>query len=255
MIKNIIYYTDGSLNKDIAELCKKRLLSAANGIPIISVSQEPINLGHNICIGKQPRSLHTMWKQILTGLMYSDADVVYMVEHDVLYHATHFEFEPKENTVFYYNNSIWLVRTRDGRCLWKNNLCFSQCVSNRLLMLDNMMQRVKWCENGGVAPLHQGAYEPGRIRKKYQDERKIFGINLDRKWRLERFETFPPCIDIRHGKNFSGTRRFKIRGEDINRAKNLPDGSKQVKERIYAKYIPGWGSPFKRFNEWIREVA
>ncbi len=242
MNKGIIYYTDNSLDEEFAKLFRQRLVNAAPNIPIVSVSQKPIDLGKNICVGDIGRSLHIMWKEMLTALLYSQADVVYIAEHDVLYDSSYFEFVPEDNNCFYYNKNVWLVRSRDGRAMWKPSLCFSQCVCNRLLLLDNIMQRVKWCENGGVPPLHQGAYEPGRIRKTRPDERKIFGINKDRKWRLEYFESVNPNVDVRHGKNLSGPRRFKPRPQD-------------VATRIYTDAVPEWGKSYKRFKSWIREVV
>lgn len=246
MTKGIIYYTDNSIDERFAKMIRQRIINAAPSIPIISVSQKPIDFGKNICVGEIGRSLNIMWKQMLTALLYSETETVYITEHDVLYDSSHFEFEPKDDICFYYNRNVWLVRSKDGRALWKPSLCFSQCVCNRLLLLDNIMQRVKWCENGGIAPLHQGAYEPGRIRKTRLDERKIFGINTDRKWRLEYFESTKPNIDIRHGKNFSGTRRFKPRPQDATTGHHS--------ERIYTDAVPGWGKVQGRFSEWLKEV-
>lgn len=248
MTKGIIYYTDNSLDEEFAGLFRQRLINAAPDIPIVSVSQKPIDFGKNICIGEIGRSLITMWKQVLTALLYSKADIIYVIEHDVLYNSSHFDFTPKDDNCFYYNDNIWLVRTRDGRALWKPSLCFSQCVCNRLILLEDIMKRVEWCEKGGIPPWHQGAYEPGRIRKSRLDERKIFGINVDRKWRLEHFKsTGRPNIDIRHGKNLSGMRRFKPRPEEV--------GTGHHSERIYADAVPGWGTTKDRFDEWIREVV
>ncbi len=245
--KGIIYYTDNSLDEQFAAGCRKRLINAAPDIPAVSISQKPVSLGYNICVGNIGRSLPNMWKQILTALLYSRADVIYITEHDVLYNSSHFEFVPKDDNCFYYNRNVWLIRTRDGRVLWKPSLCFSQCVCNRLLLLDNIMQRVKWCENGGDPPLHQGAYEPGRIRKTRTDERKLFGINVDRKWRMEYFESSKPNIDIRHGNNLSGTRRFKPRPQD--------KATGHHSERIYTHTVPGWGRSQGRFNQWFMEVV
>ncbi len=65
LTKGIIYYTDNSLDEEFAKLFRQRLVNAAPGIPIVSVSQKPIDFGHNICVGEIGRSLHMMWKQIL----------------------------------------------------------------------------------------------------------------------------------------------------------------------------------------------
>lgn len=248
MNKGIIYYTDNSLDEQFAAVVRQRLINASQGIPIVSVSQKPIPFEYNICVGEIGRSLSNMWKQILTALLYSEVDTVYIAEHDVLYDSSHFEFEPEDNNCFYYNRNIWLVRSRDGRVLWKPSLCFSQCVCNRLILLDDIIQRVRWCANGGIPPLHQGAYEPGRIRKTRTDERKLFSINTDMKWRLEYFEsTGRPNVDIRHGRNLSGTRRFRPKSQDAETGHHS--------ERIYTDTVPGWGRSQGRFNEWIQEVV
>ena len=246
MTKGIIYYTDNSLNEEFAKLFRQRLVNAALGIPIVSVSQKPIDLGKNICIGEIGKSYYNLWKQVLTALMYSKADVVYIAEHDVLYDSSYFEFAPEDDNCFYYNRNLWFVRTRDGRALSKPNLCFSQCVCNRLLLLDNMMQRVKWYENKGETHPRYGPSEPGRIRKTKLDERKLFGINLDQKWRLERFMSSKPNVDVRHGKNYSGTRRFNIKPQDKE--------NKYYANWIYTDAVPGWGKSEGRFNDWLQEV-
>ena len=246
MTKGIIYYTDNSLNEKFAGRFRQRLINAAPDIPIVSVSQKPIDFGHNICVKGIGRSYYNLWKQVLTASMYSKADVVYIAEHDVLYDSSYFEFEPEDNNCFYYNRNVWFVRTRDGRALSKPNLCFSQCVCNRLLLLDNMMQRIKWYENKKEKHPRYGPSEPGRIRKTKLDERKLFGINLDQKWRLERFMSSKPNIDIRHGNNFSGSRRFNLKPQDKE--------NKLYANWIYADAVPGWGKSQGRFNNWLQEV-
>ena len=110
MTKGIIYYTDNCLNERFAQGFRNRLVKAAPDIPIVSVSRKPINFGHNICVGEIGRSLHIMWKEVLTALMYSKADIIYVIEHDVLYNVSHFEFEPEDENCFYYNENVWLVR-------------------------------------------------------------------------------------------------------------------------------------------------
>ena len=242
MTKGIIYYTDNSLNEQFAQGFRDRLIHAAPDIPIVSVSQKPIDFGHNICIGKLERSLYSMWKQVLTALIYSKADIIYVTEHDVLYNSSHFDFIPKDNNCFYYNKNMWYVSSKNGRVLRQKYLSFSQCVCNRLILLDNMLQRVKWFENGGVLPPGKRAYEPGLIKSEGLDARSIFGINVDRKWGLKYFSSIKANIDIRHGGNLSGYRRFR------------PSTETATHNRIYTDAVPGWGKSEGRFWEWFWEV-
>ncbi len=242
MTKGIICCTDNSLDEQFAKGFRQRLKNATPSIPIVSVSQKPIDFGYNICVGEIGRSFCSLWKQVFTALLYSKADIIYVAEHDVLYDSSHFDFVPRDDNCFYYNKNMWYVRAKDGYVLRTKYLAFSQCVCNRLLLLDNMIQRVKWCENGGILPPGKRGYEPGLIRKEGLDGREIFGINKDLKWRLEYFSSMKANIDIRHGKNLSGTKRFKSSTEVATH------------NRIYTDAVPGWGKSEGRFNDWFREV-
>jgi len=47
----IVYYTANYINKWFADQTKKTLLEAISGLPLISVSQKPMDFGENICVG------------------------------------------------------------------------------------------------------------------------------------------------------------------------------------------------------------
>lgn len=96
----IIYYTDNSLDEKIASLCRDHLIVAAQGKPIISISQKPIKLGENICIGEIGRSHLSMYSQILAGVEKAQTKYVALVEHDCLYSPEHFNWIPPRDDVF-----------------------------------------------------------------------------------------------------------------------------------------------------------
>jgi hypothetical protein len=68
MDRTILYLTDNTLDEKIADLCKKQLLKEAGDIPIVSVSQKPMDFGKNICVGEIGRSWMSLYKQQLEGL-------------------------------------------------------------------------------------------------------------------------------------------------------------------------------------------
>lgn len=108
----ILYYTDSKLERTLAEAVRKNLATVAGPIPIISVSQEPLNFGKNICVGEKPRSLKSMYEQILAGVMAAPEDsIIYLCEHDVFYHPSHFAKIPRDNNAFYFNQNryYWWV--------------------------------------------------------------------------------------------------------------------------------------------------
>ncbi len=103
-MKSIIYYTDNRLEEPMFSVVQKQILKA--GLPIVSVSLKPIGFGQNIVLDLKP-GITTLNKQILTGLQASTADYVFFCEHDVLYHPSHFDFTPSNDTISYYNTNVW----------------------------------------------------------------------------------------------------------------------------------------------------
>lgn len=84
------------------------LLKQSDGIPIISVTRKPLNLGKNICIGEQPVCYSNSWKQLLIGLKESSTKFCLAAESDVLYPPEYFQFIPSiENQVYRYTN-VWV---------------------------------------------------------------------------------------------------------------------------------------------------
>jgi len=88
----ILYYTDNTLDGTVLGVTAwSNLVNASGGIPIAVVSQRPVNVRNNICVGDKPRNIQSIMEQILAGLEFFDAKTyVFLAEHDVLYHSSHF---------------------------------------------------------------------------------------------------------------------------------------------------------------------
>lgn len=178
--KGIIYYTDNQLNLRLAKAVQKRL--KATGLPITSASLKPMdNMGTNIHLTLERGTL-SMFKQILAALEASKEDIVYLCEHDVLYHPTHFDFTPARKDMFYYNHNVWRVHP-DGRAVhWDANQVAELC-GYREHLLDFYRKRVQEVEDGTF----DRRYEPGgRDTSQYET------------WWSEY-----PNIDVRHGANLT----------------------------------------------------
>jgi hypothetical protein len=223
MKKAIVYYTDNNLQYDLAKKCRNILMGNCLGIPIISVSQKPIvypeNFSHNICVGRIGRSHLNLYKQIVVGCKATDADIVFLAEHDVCYSPEHFNFEPPEKDVFYYNLNCWFVnwKVEDKNkgmysSPWGIRHATSQLVCNRELLIDHISQRIAYLEEGwAIRKGQRGACEPGVQDDKAFIKRHDDGISLSltwaRKWKSSTFQTEISNIDIRNGQNLTGWRR------------------------------------------------
>jgi len=217
-MKSILYYTDNRLDKKLFRLVQEQLKKA--GLPIVSVSlNKPTDLGQNYVLTGE-RGYLTMFKQILYGLKRSKADYIFMAEHDVLYHPSHFEFDPPRDDTYYYNNNVYKYKLK-GRivvkydCRWLSQLC-----ANRELLIQHYEKKIKIIENGKERKFY--GYEPGTGHSR----------NVDN-YGFANFISRYPNIDIRHGKNLSGTGRTKI--EHFRDKRNC----KNFKE-YEVKDIPGW---------------
>lgn len=224
MNKVILYYTDNvSAPKYIIEVVQKQLLKAK--LPIISVSQAPIDFGKNICIGPIGRSRISMTKQILLGLDNINTIIVYIAEHDVLYHPSHFDFIPEDNNTLYFNQNLWRVRAQDGANFRSAyNGAISQLVGFKWTLRERFMERLDFFVTKkpllGLQGFRWYKYEPPGGRSPWCK----FGS----------WSSSVPSLDIRHGGNLSGKRKFRVEK---------------------SKSIPGWGDPRKRFKDFLKEVV
>jgi hypothetical protein len=228
-MKTLIYCTDNQLDKRVSDLCIRYLKKV--DYPIVSVSHEPMDLGTNICIGKQKRSWRTLYKQLRIGLEVAETKNVAIIEHDCLYVDEHFAWEPERDDTFYYNENVCFVQwaTKSHPELngmysrfWKQRLALSQLVCNRESFLESTNVKLSIIGNSIKCVTHAG--EPG-VTKINNAQRwaasgrpvylkKFLKEQLDKE-KYDTFKTKIPNLDIRHDGNFTGPKRGIKRTYDI----------------------------------------
>lgn len=214
--KGVIYYTDNRCEERILKVVRNQLgrCLKPKGIHTISVSHFPISFGDNYVV-EDPRSKLTMFKQILIGLEESRAEVIFLAEHDVLYHPSHFDFVPPRDDVYYFNKNVWKVDSASGKCLYYLSGKVSQLCANRELLIDHYRKKIKMVEENGWNP--RIGYEPGN--------RKVKRGGVDDFGR-EYWESKYPSIDIRHSSNLSPSRfkksQFRKEPVDWNESDTIP---------------------------------
>ena len=177
-----------------------------------TVSRAPIEFGDWNYVLALPRGPLTMHRQILAGLERLDADAVFLCESDVLYHPSHFEFEPEPGR-FCYNTNVWKTRYPGGHCVWTDNLQqVSGICADRELLLEFYRRRVDQIDYEGF----DRHYEPGRKTG------ELDGLN----WQSEF-----PNLDIRHGGTLT---RSKWHPSEF-RNKRYARGWREASE------VDGWG--------------
>ena len=230
-MKTLIYLTDNSLAEPLASKCRDLLKRESKDIPIISVSQEPIDLGTNICVGKIGRSWLSLYKQMMKGIEATTTPYLGICEHDCLYSGEHLAWIPPTTDTFYYNYNHWFVYWADRhqgiRGMYsyiKRRHALSQLVCSRDLLKKSIDERLCLLLNGYVMNRGlAGAGEPGVVDKiaivkaqqrassgePYQLQQFLHGAFTD--FKSSSFETKICNLDIRHNNNFTGQRRGKRR--------------------------------------------
>ena len=233
--KAMVYYTDNRLDPAIMTACQRQLGRCRNGCELVVVSLSPIvyGWGDKRIVFEGERSVLTMFRQILAGIEASTADIIYLIEHDVLYHPSHFDFVPPKRDTFYYDENSWHVFADDGMALFYNVQKVSMLVAYRELLLEHYRTRVARVEKEGFT-LRLG-YEPGN---------HPFPRGVDMHGH-ESYWAQGASIDIRHKQTLTHNRRRK---DQFRNQKNLVNWTE-------ADEVPGWGVTKGRFRDFLQELV
>lgn len=172
----IIYYTANAISKGIEYSVLRSL--RGHGFPIVSVSQEPMDLGKNIVVPKE-KSLTNIYRQVLTGAKAATTDYVALCEDDCLYLPEHFKFRPKKP--FGYNLNRWMLHLDQDQKVfsYRERPVLSQCIAHRKTLIECLEKGDRDREMG-----REDGYE------------------------FETFRTKEPNLIFCHDKNTSGKKYF-----------------------------------------------
>lgn len=112
MTKTIIYYTSNREDPAFEKKIIDDMLSKKGDLPIISISQKPMDLGQNICIGDVGHSYLNERKQILMAAKLAKTEYIITTESDFLYPPEYFNFEPTGENL-YRHADIWIMWVTD----------------------------------------------------------------------------------------------------------------------------------------------
>lgn len=218
--KGILYYTDGELDPKLMLKVQEQIKKAE--LPITSVSLKPINFGKSITINEKRGPL-AMAKQILAGLEAMEEDIVFLAEHDIHYHQSHWKFFPPKKDVIYYNKNVYHLRLSDGFAVYYDAKRLSQLCAYRETLIEHYKKKVALLENTKYSP--KIGHEPGTHNR------------LERVDDLtsEFWESEHPNVDLKHGHNFTVARWRKEDFRSQRSCQNWKQG--------YS--IPGYGNTQK----------
>lgn len=105
----IIYYTSNQEDPQFEARVQENILKNCGNLPIISVSQKPINFGKNICVGNIGTSNFNMFRQIEIACEAANTQFVISAEADCIYPQDYFQYIPKQDDQVYRNSNLYVM--------------------------------------------------------------------------------------------------------------------------------------------------
>lgn len=109
MNATIIYCSSNKEDPKFEWKIQNTLIESCGDIPIISVTQKPIDLGVNICVGDVGASGFNFFRQTLIACEAATSRFVISAEADCLYPPDYFEFDPPKDDVCYRNSNLYVM--------------------------------------------------------------------------------------------------------------------------------------------------
>lgn len=189
----IIYVSSNKESPDFEKATRDDLLmksltnidyqdGSAVGLPIVSVTQKPVGLGDNICVGDVGASGFNFCRQVLIACEKATTTFVISAESDCLYSPDYFLFRPERTDIPYRNTNIYVGKYKNDYFCKKSMSTFSQVVGREFYI-----SRLKSLLDGQPMWSMEFKNFPKEIGKSLFEE-------------FEYFETKDPCISFKTGK-------------------------------------------------------
>jgi len=179
----IIYCSSNMEDPNFENRIKETILKNCGDLPIISVTQKPINFGKNICVGDNIGvSGFNFFRQVQLGLMEAKTEFVISAESDCLYPPDYFTYRPARNDRCYRNSNLYVMPDlRDYFFYKKEGATHSQIVGREFYI-----KRLKELFEG--AP--QWSVEEKNFPKERHKKEDVFD-------KIEYYRTENPVVQIK----------------------------------------------------------
>lgn len=189
MNSTIIYCTSNRESENFEDKIKASLLKNCGDIPIISVSQKPIDLGKNICVGDDIGvSGFNFFRQVLIGCEAATTPFIVSAEADCLYPPDYFTWVPPKEDVCYRNSNLYVMgHHRDYFYHKKEGATHSQIIGREyyIKLLKELFQGAPmWCvEEKNFPKERHHKQDVVDSVEYYQTENPVFQIKTGRSMR------------------------------------------------------------------------
>lgn len=119
---------------------KEKLLEAAAGAPIITISRKPLDWGINL-LDQERYHISNIYFQLLRGIKESKTKYVAVAEDDTLYPKEHFLYRPLDGVFAYNKNRFGLFNWGKPTYFWKDRISNSTLITTKDLAIEALEER------------------------------------------------------------------------------------------------------------------
>jgi hypothetical protein len=105
----VVYYTSNRDDPGFDGRIRATLSETMGPLPLVSVSQQPLDFGHNICVGNVGVSGHNIFRQYQIGVEAATTRYVCPAEADMLYPPEYFQYRPPTDDAIYCATPVYLL--------------------------------------------------------------------------------------------------------------------------------------------------
>jgi len=139
----IVYYTSNRERPAFEARIIQKLVEHSGGLPIISVSQQPLDLGTNLCVGAVGASSFNVYRQMQIGAQAALTPFVCTAESDFLYPREYFTHRPADDHTFDFVRRTYMVY--DNQYYYSRRISEAAMVVGRdylVQAIDDMLQGI-----------------------------------------------------------------------------------------------------------------
>jgi hypothetical protein len=147
-----IFLTVNKVPAGWAKYHRQVLTEAIGESPIITISRVPMDWGTNLIQDGVP-SVDNIYRQILRGAKLATTKYIAIAEDDTLYHRSHFEFRPPEDTFGYDYHRFGLFTWGKPTYYYKDRISNASLIAPRELVVKSLEERFKYYSSNRISEL------------------------------------------------------------------------------------------------------
>jgi len=163
---SIIYCSSNKEKPEFEQRIRDNILKVTD-LPIISVTQKPIDFGKNICVGDDIGiSGFNFFRQSLIACKEATTKFVISAEADCLYPQDYFEFIPERDDICYRNSNLYVMAQHRKYFYKKPTGATHAQIVGRQFYIDTLE---KWFEGEPQWSVEQMNFPKEKTRHKVED--------------------------------------------------------------------------------------